>query len=305
MKSLLLVISVILSFNSTFALSFEGAIGDTYFIWMDLSAPDKNGKIVGSYFYKNKLIPISLNGKQTSKKMELEEQNKNKVAGYFSLTDYGDSLEGKWENPKGTKRFQVLLYKTSAIYKPQNVIDMGYSKVDSSDDYYVTTSSKRLEFARKGILTYSFNELTEGGSYPIGESSYSTIISDSMDVNIWAEIDDQKASEFKKLINSHIQSCLNETRKSGGDSLYTQLLADRIDSINTLDSIFTWKDDGSREICSISYLTNKGWTFYYYDYFHFPHVCLANDLSCEIVIPFKDLKQYLKPSSVLMRFYEP
>jgi len=68
MKSLLLVISVILSFNSTFALSFEGAIGDTYFIWMDLSAPDKNGKIVGSYFYKNKLIPISLNGKQTSKK---------------------------------------------------------------------------------------------------------------------------------------------------------------------------------------------------------------------------------------------
>jgi hypothetical protein len=290
--SIILLVSII--FNNTYAQSYEGTIEDTYFIWMDLSSPNTNGQISGSYFYKNKFTPILLVGKKTSDKIVLEERNKsNIVTGRFSLTDYGDSLWGEWKNPTGTKHFYVKVYKTNPIYKPQEKIDMGYCNVDSSDGY-VTTTSKRLVFARKGILTYCYCTSTEGGAYPTGECSYSTDA-----VNIWEEIDENKVPALKTILNNHIQDCLNDIKKRN-----SPCFTNMIDSTNTWDSIFTWKDDGSREISSFHYIDNDGLKFYYYDYFHFPHVCLADELSCEIIIPFNKLKEYLKPTSVLMRFVE-
>ena len=92
------------------------------------------------------------------------------------------------------------------------------------------------------------------------------------------------------------------------DSAWIQLIAGTgritIDSTYTLDSVFTWKDNGSRELNSFHYIDGRGLNFYYYDYFHFPHVALACDLSCAFIIDFNELKKYLSKKSVLMRLVD-
>jgi hypothetical protein len=314
MRASLIIILMSLIVSNTYAQSYEGTIGYNFYIWVDLSTPRANGEISGTYFYKNKYIPISLEGKKIKNKIDLTEHNKsNIITGHFTLIDNGDSLIGKWKNTKGTVIYDVLLYKTNPIYKPQGIIDVGYTTIDSSDDAYITTSTKSLNFARKNIYSYNEGTWTEGGAYPTGEStSYTLIPNDSTGIleglNIWNEIDENKVIELKKIINQHIQHCFDDTRKNMTDSAWIQIIEGTgrfsIDSTFTLDSVFTWKDNGSQELNSYYYIDERGLHFYYYDYFHFPHIALAYDLSCDFIIDFNELKKYLSKKSVLMRFMD-
>jgi len=315
MKYFLAIILISLNISIINAQSYEGTIGFEYYVWMDLSLPGAHGEITGSYFYKNRCIPIALKGNKNTAAIDLTEQTKaNKITGYFTLKDHGDSLIGKWRNAKGTVVHDVVLYKTDSIYKPKEKIDAGYTNVDSNaEDGVITTSSKRLTFARKNMYTYMENTSTEGYAYPTGEGTWYTLIPNSSTgnpemLNIWDEIDESNVAVFKKFLNSQIQQCFYETRKKTTDSVWIQLLSGTgyisVDSTYTLDSVFTWYDNGSRKVNYAYYIDSRGLNFYYFDYFHFPHVVAAYDLSCDFVLPFKQLGTYLSKKSVLRRLID-
>jgi hypothetical protein len=133
MKYFLAIILISLNTSIIIAQSYEGTIGFEHYVWMDLSLPNANGEITGSYFYKTRCIPITLEGKKSTTAIDLTERTKsNKITGRFTLKDNGDSLIGKWRNPKGTVIHDVVLYKTDSIYKPKEIIDSGYINVDSN-----------------------------------------------------------------------------------------------------------------------------------------------------------------------------
>jgi hypothetical protein len=109
-------------------------------------------------------------------------------------------------------------------------------------------------------------------------------------------------------MNNQVQLCFDDTRKVMPDSNWIRLITEEgiisTNSTYTLDSVFTWNDNGSRLVSCIQCIDSRGLNFYYYDYFHFPHAAAAYDLSCDIVIPFKQLGTYLSKKSVLRRLVD-
>ena len=178
MRYFFVIILISLNLSNTYTQSYEGTIGGNYHIWVDLSIPTADGGITGTYFYKNKYIPISLKGKKINKKIELTERNKsNTITGIFTLNLTGDSLIGSWKNTKRNILYNVLLLKSDSKYKPKEKIDVGFFEVDSTDieSGYTTTSYKNLLFARKNIYTYQEGTTINGGTYPIGEARTYTV----------------------------------------------------------------------------------------------------------------------------------
>lgn len=288
----------------SFSQSYEGYIGD-FPVWFDLDKPTENSQLEGTYFYKKQFKDIELKGNKTGKQINLSEFNNNgKTTGLISLTVKNDSLIGKWENPKKSIKYTVVLCKTDSKYRPCEKLSYGEISVDSSDGILMGRSGVDLIFTAKNIVTY--REWTEYyGAYLDTESEYRTFYYDSLcnqqGIDIWSEIDSSKMSVFREFVDNKLQACMKETRSKETDSAWISILENTGNGGDSLDKIFNWTKDKWNQVRGIQYFDSDGFHYYLYDYFHFPHVIQALDFSCGIDIYYQDLKKYLKTDSVLLR----
>lgn len=120
---ILLLLCAIATFNckntpTSFIKTFEGTVGNSP-VSMELQSNNKN--ISGSYYYKNKGIPITLNGEtNVLGKSTINEFYNNALTGTFSGNIEDGAFSGTWSNAEKTKTLKFLLIESSRQYMPKN-----------------------------------------------------------------------------------------------------------------------------------------------------------------------------------------
>jgi hypothetical protein len=117
---LLCVIATISCKNTptSFIKTFEGTVGNNP-VSMELQSNNRN--ISGSYYYKNKGIPIKLKGETNALgKSTINEFYNNALTGTFSGNIEDGAFSGTWSNAEKTKTLEFLLIESSRQYMPKN-----------------------------------------------------------------------------------------------------------------------------------------------------------------------------------------
>ncbi|MFW5813701.1 MAG: hypothetical protein ACOCXC_05160 [Fibrobacterota bacterium] len=286
--------------------SYEGYIGSSLPVWFEIDPEPKEGIVRGSYFYKKNFSPISLSGERSGRKITLEEKNsKQKTTGNFTLTDRGDSLKGIWKNPKNSRTFNVVLYRTDPAYKPASKLpgarQLGLEEeMRQYGDPSCEVSKLEYLFSRKHILSVSYRYECMA-AYPSGETVYHTyyVGKEAGELDLWNELDSAGAAAFKQDLLTHIQESLNELRSSISDSEWIDIFRKE-----NLDSIFTATDEKRDEAVNKYYFRNNRIVYEINHYFGFPHAIQAMDLFCDVEFSFRKLGMYLKKDSKLKALAE-
>ena len=115
------ILFVFLLFNSLFAQSFIGYINKNP-IWFEIKTDTTTDTVTGNYFYKNVENEINFSGTKNGQQIELTEKDEQQtVTGLFTLTDFGDSINGTWQKPDSKTEYNVRLYKTDPSNKEKMI----------------------------------------------------------------------------------------------------------------------------------------------------------------------------------------
>jgi hypothetical protein len=317
------------------AQSYEGVINNNLTIWLDLNPPDSKGAVTGSYFYEKFGEDIRLSGKIANNTVSLNELDKKNVAqGIFNLVIIKDSLNGTWKKIKGRSSLPVKLWKADPanrkFAKARNGKELilldGSTLADQLSNYtgegYLDENENptnrppdvNICHAEGNVLSTSFF-WSYMGAYPSGGVVYHTFdLVSKKEISLWDEIDKTKFPAFNSYFCVKIQPFLDETRKSYSDSEWIETFnnfnandADNtaLDEKGMLDARFSAKDlrtcssNSAIQVGTNFFLGNDSLHFSITWYFGFPHVIQAMDVGGEVLIPYGELKKYLKKGSVL------
>jgi len=306
-KTLFLVCFITLRFVLiSHAQCYEGYISGNLPVWVDLSIPIADGPLSGTYFYKKDggIIPVS--GTINGKLILLNETDKEgKISGIFTCTDFGDSITGSWKKPNGTKVFLVKLVKTDVSFKTYAKIPDAGKLILSGGRTLKDELAENAEqggkkpklvylFAEKNILSISFEWETMGAYLSTGTIYHTFDLTRNTEISLLKEIDPGKLQALKSKIKVVVQKELDEHRKTYTEKEWIDAFGDK----ETYEKSFKLSEAGDN-LLETYYLKSGVLTGLVDDYFGFPHVIQAMDLSVIWKMPFTEFGSYLKAGSVL------
>jgi len=287
-----------------------------YPIWVSMN--EQSGSITASYFYKTVGTPIALQGERSGATITLRENNvKGKLAGTFGLNDLSDSLIGTWRAANGKKQLRAVLYpvdksyeRMSVIPKPQTLLIEGmrtfYQELqDQAEPNPCNEKGKMPEiehwFARRGLAVLAYYWSVCGRGYA-GYNHYVFDCSSGNAVALKDELDPSKVELFTKYVFPRVQEQVlrgwNENDEEG-----KQILIESMTSMDETPKPFDLDDyiRNSGFGIEIFSLTEKGLVLESQGIFELPQATRAFDVGYTVVVPYRDLKQFLKPGSILLR----
>lgn len=326
---------IAISFFQLWAESYEGVINYNLTVWLDLNPPGSEGAVTGSYFYEKFGEDIRLSGKIANANVTLNEFDKNNAPqGIFNLIIIKDSLNGTWKKVRGRSSLPVKLCKVNPanrrFAKARNGKELilldgstlanemsnytGEGYLDENENPTNKAPDLTIRHAEGNVLSTSFF-WSYMGAYPSGGVVFHTFdLVSKKEISLWDEIDKTKFPAFNKYFCAKIQPFLDETRERYSDSEWTETFnnfnagdkdKDQPDEKGMLDARFSARDlrTGSNNA-----VIQAGTNFFLGDdtlhytiswYFGFPHVIQAMDVAGEVLIPYGELKKYLRKGSVL------
>ena len=331
MKKIIILFVITLFTLNVKAESYEGFIGDAYAVWFDLTIPELDGKVEGSYFYKKYGEDIPVNGIKKGTLLALEEfAEREKVTGIIECRILKDSIVGTWKKPGRRSGLSLNLHKSDPQFRiyaeamnGSNLHLAGggtlYGELNSGG--YTDEDGKpvngpldlQVHYRGKGVFSTSFHWAFFGAYLTAGITYHTFDMSTGKEIVLWKEIDGAKMEAFNRYLAPKIEPVLAETRKEYPDSEWAGALSTWMQ-----ENEFTRIRDSVgeffilRDIRDDAFLTPliEG-TNYYIDstavhldvssYFDLPHVIQSMDVSGEVEIPFKDLMKYLTKNSVLRK----
>lgn len=300
-----------------FAESFEGFLGD-FPIWLDVDSPAGDGPARGSYFYKKVGTPIPLEGERTAGKLVLREKDaKGKVTGVFECSWQGKGLAGEWGKPGAKKRLPVRLPRTDPAYRKHAVhkfSDLELLEEGNLAEEIASMSGEgsdgppvvEILYDQRNILSVEVS-WSAMGAYPTwGAYRYLFDLKRRKQVSIWDEIDAAGLKKIWKVLGPGLDAELKEGRRGYSDSEWVEVLENRFEGED-------WDEPGKKlegifsashtvpvpDAFSDCYLDSATFHFKKSDWFGFPHVIRAMDLTVDIPMPIAELATYLKPGSFL------
>ena len=121
------------------------------------------------------------------------------------------------------------------------------------------------------------------------------------EISLWNEIDPDQQTNFNIFLCLKLQPSLDRHRKEYTDAEWEDVLALFQESnaqAKDIDSCFAATDLSNWDTY---YLKDDHFALVIRGYFGLPHATMAMDLFCEIVVPFTELKKYLKRDSIFQR----
>ena len=314
--------------------SFSGFLDDEYKIYMSLSS-DKENKIEGYYFYESSGQNMSLKGKRTETGFILDEFNqKNKNTGTFEGNYQTDVFSGRWIFSGGTKELSFKLEEVDFTRNCKEIIiSESHMDVPENSDFEIAYPAyecdnkaleKRLNIYYSESLTgTSFEELEEQMSYReetgnfdgFSEFYYSIKYNDNCILCITSTVVTVGAHYYydSYTYNIDLRTGLDlKIRDIFKEDKFIDLTkhCNKVLQENIKTAVKEYDPDGDAGIASmlegtefsVSQLANfsfseKGISFEYF--FDFPHAYKAAEPEGQITIPFKDLKDYVKPKGPL------
>jgi hypothetical protein len=307
MKTLFLVCFISLGFVLiSKAQCYEGYISGNLPVWVDLIIPANDGAISGTYFYKKDGGIITVSGTISGNHIILNETDKEgKITGIFTCTDFGDSITGSWEKPNSAKGLSVKLNRTDVSFKT-------YAKIPDAGKLILLSGRTMKDelaenageggkkpklvylFAEKNILSISYDWETMGAYLSTGTIYHTFDLTKNTEISLLKEIDPGRLPALKSKIKVVVQKELDEHRKSYTENEWIDAFGDK----ETYEKSFKLSETGDNLLGNY-YLKSGILTGLVDDYFGFPHVIQAMDLSVVWKMPFTEFGSYLKAGSVL------
>jgi hypothetical protein len=337
MKTKIIVIALVFLFSLARSQSYEGDIGDLYPVWFDLEIPSSDGPVKGTYFYKTYGEEIQIAGNKMGKTLSIKESGKNgKVSGLIECSIKNDSIVGTWKKLGGRSYLSLKLKKVDSQLRKYAKVMNGKSLRLAVNEWIPSEHrpanlSEELEckdckdetgnpqkgpldlevyYAKNDIFSTSYH-WSFYGAYPTGGNTYHTFnLLTNTEIVIWDEIDEAKMNDFNRYLSAKITPILAETRKEFPDTEWAKAFMFEgqdeseqvsIDSFFIVDDIRTDCHNHTITGGTNYYIDRASLHFLFYDYFDFPHVIQNMDAGGDVVIPFPELKKYLKKESVFRK----
>jgi len=306
-KTLLLAFLLVIGYSAMLeGQSYEGYIADNIPVWFDLHSATPGTSLDGSYFYKRNGGNISVSGSMNGKDIILNEKNKDGViTGTFTCVNFEDSITGSWSKPNSSKLLPVKLYKVNPSYKICAVIP-GADKLiltkgntlNSELKEYTEEGYKKpklcYNFAEKCIVSTYFEWEYMGPYLSTGTIHHTFNLTGNKEIALLKEIDPGKLPQLKNKIKTRIQRELDTVR----NNYKVEEWIDAFGDSKTYEDSFQVKE--IKESVFDNYYIRNGFIYIQIDnYFGFPHVIEAMDLSITIEISFSESGLYLNNNSVL------
>ncbi|MEI8005384.1 MAG: hypothetical protein WCI48_04195 [Bacteroidota bacterium] len=286
--------------------SYEGYIGDNIPVWFTLSAGTTDAVLYGTYFYKKNGDTISISGSMTGNTIILNEKNKDGlITGIFACMNFIDSITGNWKKPSGDKLLPVKLYKVNPSFKTcaripaadKLILTQGNTLNNELKDYAGDSGKPpklRYNFAEKCIVSTYFDWEYLGPYLSTGTIHHTFNLTSNKEIALLKEIDPAKLPQLKNKIKSRIQSALDSAKNNYSVQEWIDAFGDK----KTYEDSFRVSE--IKENAFDNYFIRNDFMYIKIDdYFAFPHVIQAMDLTISIVIPFAELGSYLNDSSIL------
>ncbi|MCX6286894.1 MAG: hypothetical protein NTY96_07255 [Bacteroidetes bacterium] len=292
--------------RASLAQSYEGYIAGNLPVWADLNIPPTDGSVSGTYFYKKDGGSIPLTGSVKGKQIILNEMNKDGACtGIFTCVNFTDSITGTWNKPDNTKMSSVRLYKTDVFFKTYAKIPdagklmlSGGRSLNDELKEYTNEGSKKPKlvylFAEKNILSTSFEWEYMGPYLSTGTVYHTFDLSNNKEISLLNEIDPGRLSALKNKLKTLILKELDEHRKKYKVQEWIDAFGDK----ETYENAFKLSEPGDNLF--ENYYLKRGVLIVVIDnYFAFPHVIEAMDLSFVWKLSFPETGLYLKDNSIL------
>lgn len=315
MRSFCMSLITLLCFNTlSFSESYEGWI-DNFPVWFDLSMPQNDGPVNGSYFYKKVGVAITLKGEKKGSKVNLTEYGKKGIpTGYFDCSLSEDSIVGYWGKKSGENLYKLTITRTDSSYR-SCAINQGKCEKIIRDAmvYDPDVDAERpiysCLYSRKNIFCASINWHSIGAYETFSFEYYIYDLLTMNQIKIWDEIDPAAEKDFYKYLAPDIQNFLTELHASQTDSVWSEHfeIFDQNEPVKdtaaALKKIFSvpLTLDQIRKKIPVCYIEGESVHFESadYGYLGFPHVIQALDMMYHIKIPFEDFIPFLKRFSPL------
>jgi len=306
-KALLLVLFLIAGYPAILkGQSYEGYIGDNIPVWFTLSSGTTDAVLYGSYFYKKNGDTISISGSLKGNNIILNEKNKDGlITGIFTCMNFNDSITGNWKKPNGDKLLHVKLYRVNQSFKTcaripaadKLILIQGNTLNDELKDYAGDSGKPpklRYNFAEKCIVSTCFDWEYIGPYLSTGTIHHTFNLTSNKEIALLKEIDPAKLPLLKNKMKSRIQNALDSAKNNYSVQEWIDAFGDR----KTYEDSFRVSE--IKENAFDNYFIRNGFMYIRIDdYFAFPHVIQAMDVTISIEIPFAELGSYLNDSSVL------
>ncbi|MCD4793066.1 MAG: hypothetical protein K8R54_07540 [Bacteroidales bacterium] len=320
--------------NELWSQGFSGLLDNKYKINMRLYY-DEDEKITGYYFYESSGVDMSLKGKRTDNGFILDEFNSNdKNTGTYEGSYKNGVFSGYWKNADETKELPFKLndfnYKKSCnkviitekklivdeeeydapypefecdnkalqkrlLYKLSSGAITGTSveelreQIKSNEETGMidgfVESSYTIEYNKNCIISISTNIVTGGAHFYYSSGVYNVDLHSGMDIEITDIIKEEKLIDLVTLCNNILQEKIQNQIKENDFSKAPEI-------IDMLESCYF----GTYTL--LQFYITEGVLNFNYD-FDFPHVYKAAEPDGHISVPFKDIKDYIKPDGPL------
>jgi hypothetical protein len=299
--------------------SFDGYIELGYHsvapIWMELNNSAAKGSVTGTYFYKKVGKEIPLKGSGKGDTLRIVESDAKNNTGIFLLARHNDSLVGSWKAPKSAQSRVVKLFKSNPEdkkfarlpksrelkLKSGKTLDQEMQENRNGDKHKPDVSD--IIFYRRNILSLEVGWETMGAYPGFHSFVHSFDLSNDKEIELDKEIDAAQLPRFNAFLSNKIQVELTDHRKTYSDSEWYDALAERIQNDHEgeggdlgkyfdVTGVFT---AGSSEF----FFTEDGLCYRVENYLELPHVIQSMDFNSDILIPFSELKKFLRVGSVL------
>jgi hypothetical protein len=219
--------------------------------------------------------------------------------------NFTDSITGNWKKTNGDKLLPVKLYKVNPSFKTcakipaadKLILAKGNTLNDELKDYASDsgkTPKLRYNFAEKCLVSTYFDWEYLGPYLSTGTIHHTFNLTSNKEIAFLKEIDPAKLPQLKNKIKSRIQSTLDAVR----NNYKVQEWIDAFGYKKTFEDSFRVSE--IKESAFDNYFIRNGLLYIKIDdYFAFPHVIQAMDVTISIEIPCAELGSYLKDNSIL------
>jgi hypothetical protein len=305
-KSFVLAFFAVIGFSGLLkSQSYEGYIAENLPVWFELRAGTNDTSLTATYFYKKSGDSISISGSMRGKNVFLNEKNKDGlVTGVFTCVNFGDSITGNWRKPNSDKKLSVKLYKVDQSCKScaripaadRLLLVQGKTLNDELKDYAGEsgkTPKLRYTFAEKCIVSTYFEWEYLGPYLSTGTIHHTFNLNNNKEIALLKETNPSELPRLKSKIQTRIQDELNKARKNYKEQEWIDAFGDK----QTYEDSFRVTD--IKESVFDNYFIRNGFLCIMIDdYFAFPHVIQAMDVSVKIEISFAELGSYLNDNSI-------
>jgi len=288
------------------AQSYEGYIADNLPIWFEINPGTTDTSLCGVYFYKKTGDNIVVSGLKSGNNIMLNEKNSDGIiTGVFTCVNFGDSITGNWRKPNSSKTLPVKLFKADSSFKicakipgaDKLILIQGNTLNDELKEYANDAGKKPklcYSFAEKCIVGTYF-DWEYMGPYPSAGTIHHTFdLNNNKEIALLKEIDPGKLPLLKNKIKTCIQKDLNAARNNYPVPEWTDAFGD----MKTFEDAFRVSE--IKDSVFDNYYLRNGLVFIKMDnYFGFPHVIEAMDVTIIFKIPYAELGSYLNKNSIL------